>query len=190
MVISNSSSIRASMIGNSTCICENTCKDHTWTAVSALINMNHLCPSQSFFSHAKSWKVITLQARMSPVSHTPWFFLTPPDKRATQSAASARARGNAGVLGSEADASKMLRSEWKIWGLGPQTAASTGERPFGARVEGWIEACSPESYFVPISVEDGWNIKCFHLWPTVLIWSHLKHSWTLWVPFRDSARAI
>lgn len=57
-------------------------------------------------------------------------------------------------------------------------------------VPGWNEACSPGSYFVPVSVVDGLNIKCFHLWPTVLIWSHLKHSWTLWVPFRDGTRPI
>lgn len=103
---------------------------------------------------------------MSPVSHTPGFFLTPPDKRAipsSRSAASASARGNAGVHSCEADASKMLRSEWKVWRLGPQTATSTGELPFGARLEGWNEACSPESYFVHVSVVDGLNIKCFHL---------------------------
>lgn len=86
--------------------------------------------------------------------------------------------------------SKILRSERETWGLGPQTAASTGELPFGARVEGWNEACSPESSFVPVSVVDGLNIKCFHLWCTVVIWSHLKHYWTLWVPLRDSTRAI
>lgn len=122
MVIRISSGITQAIV-NSACICENTCKDHPVPDVSALINMKRPSAVASFFDAIP--EVIILQAPLSPVSHTAGFFLTPTDKRSIQSrrsAASASARGKGGAYSSEANASKTLRSEWKITGMWPQDA--------------------------------------------------------------------